>query len=109
MLRQGEAYKFIVNANGEGQPVGLLKARCALVINTANTPQDKEVAFLGDPQAVFWQKVVFGLCGVRQVERLVFSPVITSSSGQRKQWLHQVAEKIELLSLAGPLSNRSGT
>jgi NAD(P)H dehydrogenase (quinone) len=92
VLRSGQAYKFIVNANGEGKPVGLLKAHWALVINTANTPQDKEVAFLGDPQAVFWQKVVFGLCGVRDVHRLVFSPVITSTADQRKQWLELVAE-----------------
>jgi putative NADPH-quinone reductase len=87
VLRPGRAYNFVTGENGEGKSVGLLQAKAALVLNTANTPQEKEVALLGDPQAVFWEQVVFGLCGVPNVQRLVFSPVIVSSLEQRQRWL----------------------
>jgi NAD(P)H dehydrogenase (quinone) len=95
VLRAGRAYNFVTGPNGEGKPVGLLKAKCALVINTANTPQEKEVAFLGDPQALIWEKVVFGLCGVTNVTRLVFSPVIISTPDQREKWLALVRDKVD--------------
>ena len=82
-LRPGRAYTFVAGPNGEGKPMGLLKAKAALVITTANTPQEKEAAFLGDPLGLFWQKVVFGLCGVADCRRIVFSPVIVSQPEQR--------------------------
>jgi NAD(P)H dehydrogenase (quinone) len=94
VLRPGRAYNFVASPSGEVKPVGLLKAKSALVINTANTPQDKEVAFLGDPQALIWEKVVFGLCGVPRVTRLVFSPVIVSTLEQRRQWLEEVRSAV---------------
>lgn len=93
-LRPGRAYNFVAGPNGEGKPVGLLKAKSALVITTANTPQEKEVAFLGDPLGLFWQKVVFGLCGVADCQRLVFSPLIVSKPEQRSQWLKEVQTKV---------------
>jgi NAD(P)H dehydrogenase (quinone) len=90
VLRPGRAYNFVPDGKGGGKPVGLLKARFALVLNTANTPQEKEELFFGDPLEVFWKKVVFGLCGVTQVTRRNFSPVIVSSEEQRKAWLEEV-------------------
>ncbi|HOW68563.1 MAG TPA: NAD(P)H-dependent oxidoreductase [Candidatus Paceibacterota bacterium] len=89
-LRAGRAYTFVAGENGEGKAVGLLKAKTALVITTANTPQEKEVALLGDPLGLFWEKVVCGLCGIRDVRRLVFTPVIISQPEQRAAWLRQV-------------------
>lgn len=91
VLRAGEAYRFT-----ETGAVGLLKARQALVVTTANTPQEYEARVYGDPLEVFWKKVVFGLCGV-PCERLIFSPVILSTPEQRAQWLHQTAEKTNQL------------
>jgi putative NADPH-quinone reductase len=90
VLRAGRAYTFVAGENGEGKSVGLLKARTALVITTANTPQDKEIALLGDPLGLFWEKVVCGLCGIQDVRRLIFSPVIVSKPEQRAAWLSQV-------------------
>jgi putative NADPH-quinone reductase len=89
VLRTGRAYRFVPDGKGGGKPEGLLRARAALVITTANTPQEKEVEFLGDPLDVHWRKVVFGLCGVRDVRRLVFSPVIVSTPEQRAAWLDE--------------------
>ena len=98
VLRPGLAYQFVPDGQGGGKAVGLLKARRALVITTANTPQDKEIAFLGDPLEGLWKKVVFGLCGV-PCERLVFSPVIVSTPEQRKQWLEEVTARVRSLLL----------
>jgi putative NADPH-quinone reductase len=87
VLRPGRAYTFVPDGRGGAKPVGLLAARAALVINTANTPQAKEVELFGDPLDLTWRRVVFGLCGVTRVQRVTFSPVIASTPEQRQAWL----------------------
>lgn len=94
VLRAGRAYRFVPDGRGGARPEGLLQARTALVFNTANTPQAIEESVYGDPIDVHWRKVVFGLCGVQDVRRLVFSPVILSTPEQRRQWLDQTAELV---------------
>ena len=61
------------------------------MFNTANTPQEKEEALLGDPLEVHWRKVVFGLCGIPTVARRNFAPVISSTPDVRHTWLHESA------------------
>jgi len=39
VFRPGVAYEFQVGDDGEGVPVGLLRARKAIVFNTSNTPR----------------------------------------------------------------------
>ena len=90
VLRAGRAYNFVPDGQGGARPVGLLKARVAVVFNTANTPQELEERLLGDPLQTHWPKVVFGLCGVTTVHRRNFAPVITSTLEQRQQWLEEV-------------------
>jgi len=97
VLRPGRAYNFVPDKKGGGKPVGLLKLGKVLVINTANNPQEKEIEQYGDPLEVFWKKVVFGICGVPDVRRLVFSPVITSTMEQRQQWLARTRETVAQL------------
>lgn len=94
VLRAGRAYRFVPDGRGGARSEGLLAARVALVITTANTPQAKEEELFGDPLETHWRKVVFGLCGVRNVHRLSFTPVITSTPAQREQWLGQVRETV---------------
>ncbi len=98
VLRPGRAYRFVPDGKGGARPEGLLKLRFALVFNTANTPQEKEVAFLGDPLEVHWKKVVFGLCGVKNVDRLCFSSVVVSTPEQRAQWLSEVRSRVASVS-----------
>ena len=86
-LRTGRAYHFVPDGKGGAKPAGLLKASGALVITTANTPQDVEESVYGDPLETHWLKVVFGLCGIKTVHRLALSPVITSTPEQRHSWL----------------------
>ena len=75
-------------------PVGLLKARAAIVFNTANTPENREREIFGDPLENLWKKCVFDLCGVRNVHRRTFSVVITSTPAQRAEWLLEAGETV---------------
>ncbi len=94
VLRPGRAYRFVPDGRGGARPEGLLRARAALIFNTANTPQEVEEAQFGDPLEVHWRKVVFGLCGVPTVYRRNFSPVITSTPAQRQAWLAEVSRAV---------------
>ena len=42
VLRPGVAYEFAEGDSGEGIPIGLLKAKAALVFNTSNTYSERE-------------------------------------------------------------------
>jgi len=97
VLRPGRAYRFVPNGQGGARPEGLLKLRFALVVTTANTPPEVEKALYGDPLDLHWRKIVFGLCGVSNVERLAFSPVVTSSTEKRAGWLSEAAEAVRRL------------
>lgn len=94
MLRPGVAYKFLEGDQGEGVPVGLLKATAALVFNTSNTPCQREQAVFGDPLELLWKNCIFNLCGVKTVYRKMFGVVVTSSAAQRAQWLQEVRETV---------------
>jgi NAD(P)H dehydrogenase (quinone) len=89
VLRPGGAYRFIEGDQGEGVPIGLLKAKSAIVFNTANTPDKRERGIFGDPLETLWKKCVFDLCGVKNVRRRTFSVVVTSSPAQRAGWLEE--------------------
>jgi putative NADPH-quinone reductase len=95
VVRPGVAYEFKTGAGGEGEPVGLLKLRAALVFNTANTPPDQEIALFGDPLESIWMKCVFGLCQVPNAERRTFSVVIVSTPEQRAGWLEEVRAAVQ--------------
>ena len=87
VMRPGVAYRFNEGDSGEGVPEGLLRARTALVLNTSNTSDERERAVFGDPLRRIWVDCVFGLCGVTDVRRRVFSEVVTSTPAQRDAWL----------------------
>ena len=89
VLRPGVAYRFLEGDDGEGVPVGLLRARTALVLNTANTPANREAETFGDPLQRTWADCVFGLCGVTDMRRRVFAVVVTSTAEQRAAWLDE--------------------
>lgn len=97
VFRPGVAYRFREGDGGEGVPVGLLKARAAVVLNTANTPAAREQEVFGDPLEALWKKCVFELCGIRNFHRRMFTVVVTSTPAQRRQWL---AEAVALCQTA---------
>ena len=88
--------------------VGLLHAQTALVINTTNTPLERERQVFGDPLETLWKNCIFGLCGVNDFQRLVFGVVVTSTAEQRTAWLAEVKETLErCFPPAGPVSGQA--
>jgi NAD(P)H dehydrogenase (quinone) len=87
VMRPGVAYAFREGDEGEGVPVGLLRAKTAVVLNTSNTPAERERDAFGDPLEAIWRRCVFDLCGVKDVRRRTYSVIVTSTSAQREEWL----------------------
>jgi NAD(P)H dehydrogenase (quinone) len=95
VFRLGTAYGYPPGTGYEGIPVGLLRARQALVFNTSNTSPARELAVFGDPLETLWRTSIFGLCGVTNVVRRVFAPVASSTAEQRGAWLAEVAALVQ--------------
>ena len=94
VFRPGVAYKFLDGDKGEGIPVGLLKAKTAIVLNTSNTSPKREQEVFGDPLEILWKNCIFDLCGVKTFYRKMFCVIITSTADQRAQWLRDVQETV---------------
>jgi NAD(P)H dehydrogenase (quinone) len=94
IIRPGVAYQFLDGDDGEGIPVGLLKAKAALVFNTSNTPEERELKVFGDPLETLWKNCIFGLCGVTAFYREMFGVIVTSTAEQRDQWLARVQQVV---------------
>ncbi len=94
VLRPGVAYEFIEGDAGEGVPVGLLKAKSALVFNTSNTETNREIGVFKDPLETIWKNCIFNLCGVHDFYRRMFNIIVTSSEEQRIRWLSEVSETV---------------
>jgi putative NADPH-quinone reductase len=94
VLRAGVAYKFNEGDSGEGVPMGLLKARKALVFNTTNTAHAREMDLFGDPLDSIWKNCILHYCGVETVVRRSYGVVVTSSLCERQKWLVDVADLV---------------
>lgn len=86
VLAPGVAYKL---GTPEGEPEGLLRAGRALVLNTSDTPADREEAEFGDPLQRIWASCILPYAGVGDVRRFVFRTLTDSSDETRASWLHQ--------------------
>jgi NAD(P)H dehydrogenase (quinone) len=95
VIRPGVAYEFAEGDDGDGVPVGLLKAGSAIVFNTSNTEMGREKDVFLDPLETIWRNCVFGLCGVKVFYRKMFSTVVTSDREVREGWLSEVAQSVE--------------
>ena len=95
IIRPGIAYGFIEGDNGEGVPVGLLKANSAIVFNTANTSEYREINIFKDPLETIWKNCIFDLCGVKKFQRKMFRIMVTSDEEQRKKWLREVEDLVD--------------
>ncbi len=94
VLRPDVAYRFLEGDSGEGVPLGLLRAKAALIFNTANTPKVREQQVFGDPLDTIWRNCIFGLCGVSDVYRRTFAVVVTSTPRDRAEWLAEVKRTV---------------
>jgi NAD(P)H dehydrogenase (quinone) len=95
VIRPGTAYEFKEGDGGEGIPVGLLKAKAAIVFNTSNTPKERELDVFGDPLETLWKNCIFALCGVQNFHRKMYGVVVTSTPDQREKWLRDVRELVQ--------------
>ncbi|MCX5205587.1 NAD(P)H-dependent oxidoreductase [Streptomyces sp. NBC_00237] len=87
VLVPGVAYKL---GTADGEPVGLLKAGRALVLNTSDTPEARERDEFGDPLERIWSACVLPYTGVTEVRRVVFRTVTDSTAKERDSWLERV-------------------
>jgi putative NADPH-quinone reductase len=94
VLRQEVAYTFAPGDNGGGLPIGLLKAKAGLVLNTSNTPEEREISVLGDPLEKIWRSCIFSFCGVPVFDRKMFRVVADSTEDDRRKWLLEVEELV---------------
>ncbi|MCG6185808.1 NAD(P)H-dependent oxidoreductase [Maribellus maritimus] len=90
VIRPGIAYEFEEEDGGEGVPVGLLKAKTAVVFNTSNTSKERENNIFLDPLETLWKNCIFDLCGVKEFYRKMFRIIVTSTTTERKYWLDEV-------------------
>ena len=90
VLRCGIAYEFPPGCDASGISNGLLKARAAVILNTSNTPPEREEAVFGDPLELLWRRCVFQFCGVDTVVRRMFCTIAGSTAKQRAAWLSEV-------------------
>ena len=95
VIRAGVAYEFLEGDNGEGVPNGLLKAETAIVFNTSNTPEKRELEVFGDPLETIWKNCIFGLCGVKNFYRKMYGVIVTSSQEERLHWLEDVEKTVD--------------
>ena len=89
------AYGFIKGVDQGDIPVGLLATKVALVINTGNTPLDREREAFGDPLERMWRDCILTYCGIGEVMRALFGVVATSSEDERRRWLLEAATLAE--------------
>ena len=89
VIRPGRAYRFQEGDGGEGVPVGLLRARAAVVLNTSNTEAARERTVFGDPLEAIWRRCIFDLCGVPAFHRRTFTAVVASTSERRRAWIEE--------------------
>jgi NAD(P)H dehydrogenase (quinone) len=85
------AYGFAKGVDQGDVPVGLLTTKAALIVNTGNTPLERERDAFGDPLERMWRDCILSYCGVRHVMRALFGVVATSSEDERRRWLMEVA------------------
>jgi NAD(P)H dehydrogenase (quinone) len=95
VIRPGVAYEFKEGDSGEGIPVGLLKAKLAIVFNTSDTAETRENKVFGDPLEAIWRNCIFGFCGINKFYRKTFRIIVNSSIKQRQQWLRETEEIID--------------
>ena len=78
VLREGGAYGFPEGDNGGGLPIGLLKAKAALVFNTSNTPQEREET----SSAILWNvsgRIVYLILRSARFDRIMFRVIADST------------------------------
>ncbi|MEV0324638.1 NAD(P)H-dependent oxidoreductase [Streptomyces sp. NPDC050658] len=89
VVAPGVAYKL---GTAEGEPMGLLNADRALILNTSDTAAVREEREFGDPLQRIWASCVLPYVGINDIRRVVFRTVSDASGEKRASWLRQARE-----------------
>ncbi len=84
VLAPGVVYEL---QSADGEPTSLLPLRRLVVLNTGDTPLQRETEFFGDPLASIWERCVGAYLGDATVGRLLATPLGGSTPEQRQAWL----------------------
>lgn len=95
VLVPGVAYELEAR---EGVPRPLLNLRHVLVLNTSDTPADRERDVFGDPLDLIWRRCVGSYLGEAQIHRRMFGPMAEADEDLRRTWLDEVATLARALS-----------
>ena len=91
VLRPGRAYEFVPDGQGGAKPVGFLKARVGGGVQYGEHAAGKGGGVVwGSAGSALAQSGLWSLRRARGSIRRNFSPVITSTPEQRKNWLEEV-------------------
>lgn len=95
VLRVGVAYDFPPGPQGAaGLPIELLhNIKTVLVLNTSDTPAQREAKVLRDPLQTIWKNTL-RFCGIRDFRRKMYRVVVISTPAQRASWLGDVRARI---------------
>ncbi len=94
VLRAGVAYDFPPGPQGAaGLPIELLTAKAALVLNTSDTPAEREERDLKDPLQTIWKNTL-AFCGIKNFHRTMYRVIVTSTPQQRAAWLEDVRQLV---------------
>jgi NAD(P)H dehydrogenase (quinone) len=83
----GFAYSFDKKT---GSPIGLLKHKKAVVINTAGG-READAKKAGSPAAIKTAEIdgIFKFCGIKEVQHMIFYSVIMTDDAMRKAYLEE--------------------
>ena len=83
----GVAYRL---DDAGGAPTPLVALRHLLVVNTSDTPADREAEAFGDPLDAIWRRCLAPYLGGPEVTRLVLRVVADATPAERAGWLDDV-------------------
>lgn len=89
VLVPGVVYELPV---AKGVPIPLLRLRRLVVLNTGDTPPQREAEVFGDPLASIWERCVGAYLGEVSVSRLLASPMSGSTPERRAAWLAEARQ-----------------
>jgi putative NADPH-quinone reductase len=90
VLVPGVAYQL---DHAGGVPLPLVHLRHLLVLNTGDTPLDRERETFADPLDAIWRNCLAPYVGDPEVDRVLYGPVAGSTDVERQAWLDDAASR----------------
>ncbi|WP_326949869.1 NAD(P)H-dependent oxidoreductase [Amycolatopsis sp. NBC_01307] len=94
ILVPGVAYRL---DDAGGAPESLLALEHLFVVNTSDTPEDRERTLFGDPLDAIWRRCLAPYLGEPAVTRLVLRVVADARADRRARWLDDVEGEVTRL------------